>query len=194
MVFFLCTTLNHLSVQPSLGAIPFVQRIENGLVVDITATYEMNREIQNVTEKRFDLSMSAPITMSLLRTRLGFLSDTDFANSLLAGDVHISWDVDDVTATILDEIIPLFSILREGHDVVDVTADHFRYYWRRFKERTSSSISGVHAGHYIGNSLRHGHKLPCKENYADRKGWMPSRPLGSRAAGNASEGGWGCSS
>jgi len=46
--------------------------------------------------------------MSSLCTRLGFLFDTDFANSLLVGDVHIPWDVDDVTATVLDEIIRLF--------------------------------------------------------------------------------------
>jgi len=134
--------------KPSLEAISFVQRLENGLVVDITTTEEMNREIQNVTEQRFDLSMSAPITMSSLRTRLGFLSDTDFANSLLGGNIHITWDVVDVTATVFDEIICLFGLLREGHRVVDITADHFRYYWRRFKERTSSSISGIHAGHY----------------------------------------------
>jgi hypothetical protein len=116
--------------KPSLGAIPFVQRLENGLVVNITATDEINREFQTVTEKRFDLSMSAPITMSSLRTRLGFLSDADFANSLLTGDVHIPWDVDDVTATVLDKIIRLFGLLREGRGVVDITADHFRSYWR----------------------------------------------------------------
>jgi hypothetical protein len=91
--------------KPSLGAISFVQQTEDGQVVDITDTDEVNREIQTVTEKRFDLSMSAPIMMSSMRSHLGFLSDTDFANSLLAGDVHIPWDVDDVTATILDKII-----------------------------------------------------------------------------------------
>ncbi|KAL3785756.1 hypothetical protein ACHAW5_003598 [Stephanodiscus triporus] len=133
---------------PSLGAIPFVQRVENGVVVDITNTEEMNKDIQTVTETRFDLSMSAPISMSSLQQRLGFLFDTDFANSLLEGEVQIPWDVDDVTAIILDEIICLFALLREGHTVVDLTADHFRYFWRRFKEKTSFSISGVHAGHY----------------------------------------------
>ena len=91
--------------------------------------------------------MSAPITMSSLRTRLGFLSDTDFANSLLAGDVNIPLDVDDVTATILNKSIHLFGLLKEGHGVMDITANHFRYYWKRFKERTSSSISNAHAGH-----------------------------------------------
>ncbi len=140
--------INRALDKPSLGAIPFVQQTEDGQVVDITDTDKMNREIQTVTEKRFDLSMSAPITMSSLRSHLGFLSDTDFANSLLAGDVHIPWDVDDVTATILDKIIRLFGILREGHSKIDLTANHFRHYWRGFKERTSSLISGIHAAHY----------------------------------------------
>ena len=81
--------INRALDKPSLGAISFVQHTEDGQVVDITDTDEMNREIQTVTEKRFDLSMSAPITMSSLRSHLGFLSDMDFANSLLTGDIHI---------------------------------------------------------------------------------------------------------
>ena len=43
--------INRALDKPSLGAIPFVQRLENGIVVDVTATDEMNREIQTVTEK-----------------------------------------------------------------------------------------------------------------------------------------------
>jgi len=42
--------INRAIDKPSLGAIPFVQRLENGLVVDVTAMDEMNREIQTVTE------------------------------------------------------------------------------------------------------------------------------------------------
>jgi hypothetical protein len=132
----------------SLGAIPFVQQTDDGQVVDITDTDKMYREIQTVTEKRFDLSMSAPITMSSLRSHLGFLSDTDFTTSLLAGDVHIPWDVDNVIATILNEVIRLSGLLWEGHSKIDLTADQFRYYWQGFKERTSSLITGIHAGHY----------------------------------------------
>ncbi len=58
--------INRAMDKPSLGAIPLVQKMENREVIDITGTKEMNKEIQEVTEKRFDLSMSAPITMSLL--------------------------------------------------------------------------------------------------------------------------------
>jgi hypothetical protein len=70
---------------PSLGAVPFVQRMENGQVIDIYEAEEMNREIQVTTEKCFDLSMSAPITMSSLRECLGFSSDTEFTMNMLWG-------------------------------------------------------------------------------------------------------------
>ena len=53
-----------------------------------------------------------------------------------------------MTATIIGEIIRLFGLLWEGHGEIVLMDDQFRYYWRRFKERTSSSISGIHAGHY----------------------------------------------
>jgi hypothetical protein len=120
--------INRALDNPSLGAIPFVQRTEDEQVVDITDTDGMYRKIHTFTEKRFDLSMRAPITMSSLRLHLGFLSDTDFANSLLAGDVHTPWDVDDVTATILDKVIRLFGLLWEGHSKIDLMADQFKYY------------------------------------------------------------------
>ncbi len=84
------------------------------MTVDILDTDAMNKEIPTVTEQLFDLSMSAPIKMSSLRSRLGFLSNTDFATSLLAGEVHIPWEVDDVTAKILGEVIRLFQLLKEG--------------------------------------------------------------------------------
>ncbi len=58
--------INQAIDKPSLGAIPLVQKMENGEVIEIMEIKEMNKEIQEVTEKRFDLSMSTPITMSLL--------------------------------------------------------------------------------------------------------------------------------
>jgi hypothetical protein len=52
--------------------------------------------------------MSVPIMMSLIREKLGFLSDTKFTNNLLSGEVDIPDDVNDVTAMILREIYRLF--------------------------------------------------------------------------------------
>ncbi len=117
-------------------------------MINITETGEMNMEIQEVTEKRFDLSMSAPITMSLICKKLGFLADTNFAISLLQGNVHIPDDVDNVTTTVIVEIIWLFKTFQEDHAEITLGESEFWYYWRIFREKTSSSISGAHGGHY----------------------------------------------
>jgi hypothetical protein len=92
--------------------------MEGSSVVDITDTKEMNKEIQQVTEQRFDLSMSVPITMSLLQEKLGFLSDTKCANNLLSGEVDIPDDVNNVTAMILREICHLFRTLQSDQSEI----------------------------------------------------------------------------
>ena len=51
--------INRAINDPSLGAVPFVQRMEQGEVVDIYKTEAMNLKIQVTTEQRFNLSMSA---------------------------------------------------------------------------------------------------------------------------------------
>jgi hypothetical protein len=68
--------INRAIDDPSLGAVPFVQKLFQGQVVDIYEAEEMNREIQVRTKQRFDLPMSTPITMTLLRKCLGFSSNT----------------------------------------------------------------------------------------------------------------------
>jgi hypothetical protein len=123
--------------------------MEESSVIDITDTEEMNAEIQRVTDQLFILSVIAPITMSSLREKLGFLSDTEFANNLLSGNVDIPDDVDNVTAMILREICHLFQTLQSNQREITLDEEQFRYYFRKFKEKTSSSMALVHAGHYI---------------------------------------------
>ena len=86
--------------------------------------------------------------MTSLQEKLGFLSDTDFAVQMLRGEVHIPPDVDAPTTLVLEEIRRLFCTLQDSHSNITIGAEEFRYYWRGVKERTSSSISGIHFGHY----------------------------------------------
>jgi len=92
--------------------------------------------------------MSAPIRMTSLQERLGFLLDTDFAMSMLWGEVHIPADVNNATTIVIEEIIWLFQAFHEGHAKVSLGTDEFRYYWRCVREKTSLAISTVHFGHY----------------------------------------------
>jgi hypothetical protein len=48
----------------------------------------------------------------------------------------------------LRKIIPLFNTLHEGHTEITLGEEEFRYYWQRVWEKTSSSISTIHLGHY----------------------------------------------
>jgi hypothetical protein len=52
-------------------------------VVYILEASAMNREIQQVTEKRFDLARSAPVMSSSLHDLIGYNADTTFARDLL---------------------------------------------------------------------------------------------------------------
>jgi hypothetical protein len=156
--------------KPSLGAIPLVRKMEHGQVINITETEEMNKEIQRVTEKGFDLSRSAPITMSLLQEKLDFLSDTNFATSLLHSNVHIPGDVDNATTMVIKEIIRLFQTLQTNHTQITLGESEFWYYWRKFREKTLLSISGAHVGHYKSATF-----LDMVTNFLSRKITMIAR-------------------
>jgi hypothetical protein len=65
--------------------------------VDILKALAMNKEIQKVTEKWFDLAQSAPATSSSLRNLSSYNADTTFAKDLLQHKVLIPPDVDTIT-------------------------------------------------------------------------------------------------
>jgi hypothetical protein len=97
--------INRVIDHPSFGVVPFVQKMENGQVIAIYKVEEMNREVQVMMEKCFDLLMSAPVMMTSLRERLGFLSDTEFAMNMLRGEVHTPADIDNATTIMIKEIM-----------------------------------------------------------------------------------------
>ncbi len=99
--------------------------MEQGEVVDIYKTKAMNLEIQVTTEQRFNLSMSAPITMTSLWDHLGFLSDTEFAMQMLRGEVHIPPDDNATTTLVLEKIICLFNTLHKGHTEIMLGEEEF---------------------------------------------------------------------
>ena len=133
--------------KPITGAIQSIQKVVNGITVDVTDGIEMNTEIQNVTERRFDLARSAPVMTSSLTPMVGFCADTPFAHQLVQGVVDIPQDVDNVTTRMIEEIQVLWDQLREKHQAPEITKFDFKQYWTRQKEATSSSLSGVNFSH-----------------------------------------------
>ena len=139
---------------------------------------DMVRCIQEETEVRFQLAHSAPITQTSLARKLGYLSDTEVAAQILDGTYDIPDEVDDATVVLLEEIARLGLQLVNGKgEKFVVTPEDFQRYWQGVRERTSSSISKVHFGHYIAatKSDKITNFLSGKITVIARSGCPPSR-------------------
>ena len=141
--------INRVTNPPRGGAITKVQKEQGDEVVELVTLDEMSREIQTVTEQRFALAESAPAFRSSLRQSVGFTADSQFALDIMNGTEEIPPDVDATTYMLLTEMRRLWQSTSEFRsNVFEILPDDFRFYWRRARERTSSSFANIHFGHW----------------------------------------------
>ena len=57
-------------------------------------------------------------------------------------------NLDDATALVLEEIGCISMQVRHSETIVMISADDLCYFWKRLKEETSFSYSGIHYSHY----------------------------------------------
>jgi hypothetical protein len=108
----------------------------------------MNKEIREVTKKRFNLAHSTAITRSILRHLVGYCATTTFAMDLLNEREVMLADMDNDTAMLIYEFQWLFKHLKHKHVPVDISPDNYCFYWGRVSESTSSAKLAVHFGHW----------------------------------------------
>ena len=141
--------INRATNPPRGGAIQRVQKEQGEELVELVTLEDMSREIQSVTEKRFSLAESAPAFTSSLRHSAGFTADTQFALDLISGKEEIPTDVDATTFMLLTEMRRLWSSTDAfRRTTFEILPGHYDFYWRRAKERTSSSFANIHFGHW----------------------------------------------
>jgi hypothetical protein len=133
---------------PSLNVLR-VQRVVNGEVKEYIMQEDVEQAIQQECEVRFSLTHSTPIMKTLLGERLRYLSDDSLARLIILGTYDIPSNLDPAKKLILEEISKLgIKIVNgEGNKII-ITPDNFKHFWRKVNEFTSSSMSGVHYGHY----------------------------------------------
>jgi hypothetical protein len=136
------------------GAANLVQLMVRDVVVNIVEAKAMNEEIQWVTEWRFDLAQSAPITLLSLRQLIGFCASTQFANDLLQGKVPILLDINDTTVELIKEMQWLWVCLEPSHSLVNITPAVYQSYWGGMNEKISLALSKIHFWHW--KVWRHG--------------------------------------
>ena len=132
--------INRYQKDPGGKSIHSVQKVVNGQVVDSTSKEETVQFIFGETEFRFQLANDAPISKTKLVKQLGYLTDTEIAQQLIEGTYDIPDEVDDATTLILEEIGRIGMQMTNGDITVTISPEEFQHFWRRGKERTSSSL------------------------------------------------------
>jgi hypothetical protein len=109
--------------------------------------------------------------------QLGFLADTDVAREILAGTFVPPSDTPDSLLLVLEEIARIAREIGEGAVRLTLTAEEFKRCWQPVDERTSSSKSKLHMGHYKAAARidRLATFFARKLTFIARSGWAPSR-------------------
>ena len=121
---------------------------EDGTLENCDTKEEVEEAISNTLSERFSLANSAPICRGPLFELLGFNADTETAEMILDGTFVPPEGTDGPTRIILEEISKIWHKM-EGKEVdIVITREDFQFFWKRSREKTASSYSGLHFGHY----------------------------------------------
>jgi sentrin-specific protease 1 len=121
---------------------------QDGVVTEYVNKEEIEKAVMEELTSRFGRAGSAPICQGVLYDLLGTYADTDAAVQILEGTFTPPTDADGPTLIILEEIARIWQLMGDGEVNIVITQEDYQYYWRKVKESTSSSLSGLHFGHY----------------------------------------------
>ena len=129
------------------GAITAIQIKQNGMYIEKTTKEDVERHTMDMCEQRFRLTENTPPMQEPLRSELGLLGQTEAAQQILAGTYECPDGVDDYTRSFIDSLVAC-APAQEPKISCKITKDDYQSFWKKCNERTSSSISGLHYGHY----------------------------------------------
>ena len=138
----------HFNTRSRGNAVTRVERVEDGATIEYTQQEDIERVVREETQARFSAAESSPFCQGLLGEELGYISDTATAAAILNHTYVIPDSVSDATALLIDEIGKVGVKIARGTVRLAVSPDEFREYWQPINERTSSSASRAHFGHY----------------------------------------------
>ena len=126
---------------------------EDGDITEHSGQAAMQEAIwSEIHDQRFYLAEQAPICQGRLREDFGYLAQTQTAREVLAGTYVYPPDFDEATRELCEECARIRLRIPPCSVATNVTRTEWQERWAKAKEKTSSSISGLHFGHYIAGS------------------------------------------
>ena len=90
----------------------------------------------------------APICKDRLRGEFGYQADTPAASRVLDGTYNYTEDFDPPTKELLDECARVRNIIPAWSVNINLNRGGWQHRWGKAKEKTLSSVSGLHFSHY----------------------------------------------
>jgi len=136
--------------KPRGGGVSLVQTVrEDGSIVEHTSEEAIHREIFNeIHNKRFYLAEEAPICQGELRGEFGYQAFSPTANAILAGTYEYPDSFDEATREICEECAMIRHLITANAFSSDISRQRWQQRWKKAREETSSSESGLHFSHY----------------------------------------------
>jgi len=130
-------------------------QVEDGAggVLDFNTEEAVQEAIFNeVHRKRYNLAEEAPICQGALHGQFGYSATSPTAQSVLDGTYEFPPEVDAATRELFEESAQIRGMVPS--DSVDglILRECWQQQWKKVKEDTSSSQSGLHFGHYIAGT------------------------------------------
>lgn len=127
------------------NGISSVQINNNNNWETITKRDEVEAAIMDNNSKRFNLTTSTPLMSEYMSEKLGYLAEKALGKTILKGEYNRDPNLDEYTNEFLEFISKRKQLPKIEEEV---KKEDFINYWRKARERTSSSLSGRHFGHY----------------------------------------------
>jgi len=105
-----------------------------------------------VHRKRHNLAEEAPICQGALRGQFGYTATSPTAQSVLDGTYKFPSEMDAATRELFDEIAHIRGMVPSDSVNGLISRERWQQRWKKVKEDTSSSQSGLHFGHYIAGT------------------------------------------
>ncbi len=103
--------------------------------------------------ERFQSALVVPCHLGKFFEDIGHLADGPAAQQILEGTYVYPRDLDPATRLLFEEATATYAALSPTAIATYVTPEDFQYFWQTARERTGSSYSGLHFGHYKAASF-----------------------------------------